>query len=798
MDEIPSHRACASCRTQKVRCIPDESNPDVCQRCMRSGRPCVFTPLQKRKQRKRTDTRVAELEKEMRAMRSMLKQKEDGARSTTSTQPAGLRVKDRDLEGSRLGVAGQRGHDEAEVSDQNDMATPDRFANSGPYLWPKRFPDGPKQDTTDVVDSGMLSMATARQLFETYKNELYPHYPLVYIAPSVTADDLRYTKPALFLAIIAAASGKENADLSAALDKEVLHSYATRSLVQSQKSLELVQALLISAVWYHPPSKFGQLKYYEYIHMAATMAMDIGIGSRRASYRGRHARRDDRALLPATRPGSLPSDKPSMHPAEDVHNPDLSMAPRQRDSSPDTGSIEARRTFLSCYIICAGVSLSLRRPNMLRISSYIRECVDLLEQSPVAVPHDSNLVAWARLIMIAEEISTSFCYDDPGGVASITEIRTRMMIKDFEARLDKWYKSAPEHNSGTGSLLIMYYTVRLYCFEIALHVDHSPEDFRAPYQMGGIQPIEDADEISTQVLAKSVAECITSAHTLLDTFLSMDVESLRALPVFSYVRISFAAFVLAKLSLSAAHPRSRIGRVIDRNSLKVDTFMDRAILHVRNILGSKKSRVPSIFLALLFKLRQWCLTPTLLINDEPDFRDHEDMRIISSSLEKYTQEYDNPRAEDRTLVTGVDGPRITEHSSSSENSPQTSADAVASRNNSNLNVATGSSSSSHSANGTSLGMQDINVSQNAANMASENAMSGNSTANMTLTSTNTLGSTSLDQMNENMLQILGDLGFPEGGLTGLDDWATMPSDVSAWSQFEMMDWQFPSSGGNEM
>ncbi|KAF7190276.1 Transcription factor himD [Pseudocercospora fuligena] len=263
MDEIPSHRACASCRTQKVRCIPDESNPDVCQRCVRSGRPCVFTPLQKRKQRKRTDTRVAELEKEMRAMRSMLKQKEDGTRSsssetTTSRHPAGLWFKDRNLEGSRLGTAGQPGNDEAEnadatatsvVSDQNDVSTPDRFANSGPYLWPKRFPDGPKQDTKDVVDSGMLSMATARQLFETYKNELYPHYPLVYIAPSVTADDLRYTKPALFLAIIAAASGKENADLSAALDKEVLQSYATRSLVQSQKSLELVQALLISAVW---------------------------------------------------------------------------------------------------------------------------------------------------------------------------------------------------------------------------------------------------------------------------------------------------------------------------------------------------------------------------------------------------------------------------------------------------------------------------------------------------------------------------------------------------------------------
>lgn len=122
-------------------------------------------------------------------------------------------------------------------------------------------------------------MATARQLFETYKTDLFHHYPMVYVASDVTADAMRRTKPTLFLAIIAAASSKQNPELSAVLDKEVLQAYAFRSLVQSQKCLELVQALLISAVWYYPPQRFGQLKYYEYVSMAASMAMDIGIGT---------------------------------------------------------------------------------------------------------------------------------------------------------------------------------------------------------------------------------------------------------------------------------------------------------------------------------------------------------------------------------------------------------------------------------------------------------------------------------------------------------------------------------------
>ena len=366
-----------------------------------------------------------------------------------------------------------------------------------------------------------------------------------------------------------------------------MHAYALKSLVDSEKSLELVQALLISAVWYHPPNKFGQLKYYEYIHMAATMAMDIGICTRPVPHRSRFGNpsegRDGR--------------KSQLHPLEDASNPDLSMTPRSRGSSPDTGSLESRRTLIGVYSLCMGVAMSLRRPNMLRSNSYVRECVEYVERSPNALDSDRMLTAWVRLIMIGEEISTSFSYDDPGGIACITELKSQLMLKDFGRRLEDWYTNVPEADMN-GSLTFMYWTVRLYCHELALHVDHSPEDFKAPFQMGTVHAW-DGDEIPTQVLAQVTAECITCAQNLLSTFLSMEVESLRALPVFSYVRISYAAFVLAKLSLSAAHSGSRIGRVLDRSSLKAESFLDRCILQVRAIVGPSRCRVPAIFLALV-------------------------------------------------------------------------------------------------------------------------------------------------------------------------------------------------------
>lgn len=105
---------------------------------------------------------------------------------------------------------------------------------------------------------------------------------------------------------------------------------------------------------------------------------------------------------------------------------------------------------------------------MLRCSSYIRDCVQHLDNAPDAAKSDSFLVAWVQLIMVAEEISSAFSYDDLGAIASIVDLRSQIMLKDFRSRLDAWHQTVTQASLETGSLMIMYYTVRLYLFEIAL------------------------------------------------------------------------------------------------------------------------------------------------------------------------------------------------------------------------------------------------------------------------------------------------------------------------------------------
>ncbi|KAL8856277.1 MAG: hypothetical protein Q9178_007114 [Gyalolechia marmorata] len=63
-------RACEACRGLKVRCDPDPVQ-GTCRRCAKAGRHCVVT-APSRKRQKKTDSRVAELEKKIDALTASL------------------------------------------------------------------------------------------------------------------------------------------------------------------------------------------------------------------------------------------------------------------------------------------------------------------------------------------------------------------------------------------------------------------------------------------------------------------------------------------------------------------------------------------------------------------------------------------------------------------------------------------------------------------------------------------------------------------------------------------------------
>lgn len=178
----------------------------------------------------------------------------------------------------------------------------------------------------DVVDRGLLSLETANELVKIYVTELVQHLPVVVLPRETTAIDLRQSKPVLFLAVIAAAALSVDSELSYILYQEIIRAYADRIFVRCEKSLELIQSLLVTVGYCYPPDSAAQLQFYQYSHTAATMALDIGLGSK--TWR------------------SGPEIQTDLEPQQGP--------PSDGDRLNDGGLLENSRTLLTCYMMTAG------------------------------------------------------------------------------------------------------------------------------------------------------------------------------------------------------------------------------------------------------------------------------------------------------------------------------------------------------------------------------------------------------------------------------------------------------------
>ena len=299
----------------------------------------------------------------------------------------------------------------------------------------------------DVIDCGILNMATATELYQKYLDELLPQYPAVPL--SCTLAELRLKKPILFLAVLAASSGTSDPTLSRKLNQEIQKVYATKVSIQGLKSLELVQALLVSILWTYPPEKCEDLKFHQQIHMAATMALDLGLANKP---KGRSRAQQSSTIPPGgqnpdpaedQRSASLPSRFPVGQPFEvslEVGTSNHVMSSRKH--LPDSGSLESRRTLLACYLFCASVSMSLRLPNFLRYTSWMADCSAVLSTSPDAAPTDKRFVAWVQLQRLVEECGRNFALDSPDDTVSLSDERAQLMLQSYEKQMEAWRQHA--------------------------------------------------------------------------------------------------------------------------------------------------------------------------------------------------------------------------------------------------------------------------------------------------------------------------------------------------------------------
>ncbi|KAK7427651.1 Rho GTPase activating protein [Neonectria magnoliae] len=601
-------RACEACRGLKVRCEPDPSDEGPCKRCRKAGRNCVVT-MPTRKRQKKTDSRVAELEKKIDALTASLQSRASGGnvfagspavphrpppdtpstmtmnwRNTTwgpsgsaqspitpiaTTEQSGQQDRQQmghpassiaaATAGHKRKFEGQEGGDRQRIEDAAGEATRSSSFFSNMYKG-------------DIVDRGVIDMERAAELFSRYNHNMIVHLPAVIFPPGFTVSELRRTKPTLFLAIMAVATSESPA-LQKVLQKELMHVFADKVMLTGDKSVEVVQALQVAVIWYWPPEHFEELKFYQLIHIAAVMAIDIGLGQKLPQRRGK-------LLMESWK-----------------------MNPSRRAVPPDPTSIESRRTWLTCYFLAANSSMALHRPNLIRWTPFMAECVKILETSPDAAPTDAYFCHLVWTHSLAEEVGIQFALDDPSVSVNIGDARTQYALRGLERDLEKYRASIPA-DLMQPTLKMSFHVVNLYMHEMALHSVPS-EKLRPPYMTETLRDgLINTEQLSASHIS-ALSASLGAIDGLLTTFLGMEIPTVRCLPVFNFVRVAYALVMLIKLYFSASTPGSELGSVINKDDMRVGQHLEALLDKFRGAAADDRSRPAAKFLVVLIMLRSW-------------------------------------------------------------------------------------------------------------------------------------------------------------------------------------------------
>lgn len=457
-----SGTACLTCRRMKTRCeYFDDSSP--CKLCARSNRECVKAPALRK--RRKTVTRIADLEQRIQSLTSAL-------------------VDNGPLDGSHR----------PRKADSNSPAKDKAAGRPIPDLNAER----PASITPDVIDKGRVDKVTGYAAFHRYREQMDQFYGFVPLPRDLDVDRYRRRKPMLFSTLVLAGINAIQPEVVTAIADDLLKALSERIHYRAERSLELVQCLLVFMCYHCRTLQREHLNFYQNISTALTMALDLGLGRRMGRNKLRWIAEED--------------------------------------------MLDARRAYLGCYYMSGQAAISLRHPIFIRWGPYIEECLEVLSNNPHPAPDDVWLVDLIRLHRIAEDAHYIFSMDDPAATISLKDAKVQYHLSALEQQLERWRKEAKTDLSSLRARLCSA-NVNIYIHEIALHSHQNIDSLRSPPDPEQLASFFNDMDIGPARI-DSLCTVLSSAHTYLQSLLQLDVNALRCLPNMYFVRSGYAAMTL--------------------------------------------------------------------------------------------------------------------------------------------------------------------------------------------------------------------------------------------------------------
>ncbi|MCJ1431004.1 hypothetical protein MMC27_000354 [Xylographa pallens] len=342
-----------------------------------------------------------------------------------------------------------------------------------------------------------VNLQDAERRLRLFKSDLAVHFPFV-IVPDGSVENLHRLRPVLSMAVIVAASF-QSLSQQRMLAGNLLEYLSLHILLRGEKSLDLLQGLLILAAWYQCQFSLSRSAFTSVLQLATGLVSDLGLNQPAAKV-DRH-----NFVLSAINGAA--------------HG--VPAASRQRTN-------EERRALLGCFYVTSVISASFRRIDAVRYTSYIEDCAQVLLAAG-EYQSDIDLVARVRLQHIVESIGQSIPFDGPNDAKS-TKPPIGLCIRSLRAELHS-VKSTLLDLGESSTLRLHYHVVEIHLYEIGLSETHNSSYSTHP--LGRLEIIY---------------ACLTALKSFFEAYVAIPNHAYYNLPLFEWIQFAYAIIVLSKLT----------------------------------------------------------------------------------------------------------------------------------------------------------------------------------------------------------------------------------------------------------
>ena len=535
--------ACQKCQSLKVKCIPSDQG-DICQKCVRSGAECVFKDPKPRRKGEKPDSRarLTALESKLEDLIAQVSNQISGdhgsqgdslSPSETTNQTGSRTLEDTS---TALNTTSQLPTPGYQARDRTHIDTGSHEPSNAPNFGFANFSsDGATPET--LISQGILSLEDVDSYLGRFR-EMSSFFPFVTIPYDATAYSMLQDRPLVLHAALAAAASSE-VHLQKALEKSFKEVMLRKLVLEAQKSLDLLQSILICMAWGHFFNVPKRDVSYQLLQMTFGLCVDLGLN-----------------LTPAV----ATKEKAGLH--LDHYKP-------SRDGEDGRfWSREARRAFLGCYYLSTMNCWIWAKPKTVECSEYILQCAKSISESPEFTT-DELVMPLIQLQAIGDEYHEALRVTR-GEIYSQTHLdRISTHIRSFQKRIAD-LKSALTAAASSSTVVQLALSFALaYTYE---------QDLISPFISTGrlMASGHPTDPMSNLVDSPSriniLIDCLAATVNCFDLFLTIPAGTYHLLGTSQWSALTFSIAIAYRLSIGT--PRIPMWDVqMARESIKLENYL---------------------------------------------------------------------------------------------------------------------------------------------------------------------------------------------------------------------------------